>query len=86
MAGIGYSVTPTSEYITFTFVGYNDGLDNFILDFFKKMQDYSTDKEVYENFRKKKIRAYYNTLMSEPFQLFDNKINVAMLKYTHDIP
>ena len=84
LAGIDYSLGLSSDHMTLTVFGYNDGISKFINEILRNLQSFNISEQFFENIRQKSIRNYENSKKQEPYQRIEARLyNYLMMHSRH---
>ena len=85
LAGIGESNGLSMEYLSWTIYAYNDiVVTKYIAETLKSLQNFEITRELFQDIKNLKIRAYENSLKSEPYQRIESKQYTLMMKNNID--
>ena len=81
LAGIDFGTGLALEYISGSVYGYNDGLAHFIKELLHHIQDFHVSRNLFNDMKEGKVRAYQNQLKVEPYMLLDQHLHCITLNY-----
>lgn len=70
LAGITSNISISSDHLNFSYVSYNDKMEEYLTKVFSQIQniDVHEEEQFFKNVLENKIRAFKNSLKSEPYQ------------------
>lgn len=77
-AGIKGQIAPKSDHIFVQVDGYADNIENYVTEYFSKLQSFEADEQIYNSLKEQQRQIFVNTQYSEPYSRLTGFLNSAL--------